>query len=32
MARKLLVAPWRFVETGVMPDGVELRAAEEATA
>jgi transposase len=32
MARKLLIALWRFVETGVMPDGVEFRAAEEATA
>ena len=26
MARKLLIALWRYVETGVMPDGVELRA------
>jgi transposase len=32
MARKLLIALWRYVETGVMPDGVEFRAAEEATA
>jgi transposase len=32
MARKLLIALWRFVETGVMPDGVEFRAAEETTA
>ena len=26
MARKLLVALWRYVETGVVPDGVELKA------
>ena len=32
MARKLLIALWRYVETGVMPDGVEFRAAEAATA
>jgi transposase len=32
MARKLLIALWRYVETGVLPDGVELRAMEEATA
>ncbi|KAA0576156.1 IS110 family transposase [Azospirillum sp. B21] len=25
MARKLLVALWRYVETGVVPEGVELR-------
>jgi transposase len=25
MARKLLIALWRYVETGVMPDGVALR-------
>jgi transposase len=30
MARRLLVALWRYVETGVMPDGVAVRA--EATA
>ncbi len=30
MARKLLIALWRYVETGVLPDGVELRAMEEA--
>ena len=30
MARRLLIALWRYVETGVMPDGVEIRA--EATA
>ncbi len=32
MARKLLIALWRYVETGVLPDGVELRVMEEATA
>jgi len=32
MARKLLIALWRYVEIGVLPDGVELRAMEEATA
>jgi transposase len=32
MARKLLIALWRYVETGVLPAGVELRAMEEATA
>ena len=32
MARKLLIALWRYVETGVLPDGVEMRAMEEATA
>jgi transposase len=32
MARKLLIVLWRYVETGVLPDGVELRAMEEATA
>lgn len=26
MARKLLIALWRYVEAGVMPDGVEIRA------
>jgi hypothetical protein len=25
MARKLLIALWRYVETGVVPDGVALR-------
>jgi transposase len=30
MARKLLIALWRFVETGVMPDGVQLSPAAEA--
>ena len=32
MARKLLIALWRYVETGVLPDGVEMRTMEEATA
>jgi transposase len=32
MARKLLIALWRYVETGVMPEGVEIRAAADATA
>ena len=27
LARKLLIALWRFVETGVLPDGVALKAA-----
>ena len=31
MARKLLIALWRYVETGVMPDGVDIRVAAEAT-
>jgi len=26
MARKLLVALWRYVETGLVPDGAELKA------
>jgi transposase len=32
MARKLLIALWRYVETGMLPDGVEIRAAGEAMA
>jgi transposase len=32
MARKLLIALWRYVETGVIPDGVEIRAQTEVTA
>jgi transposase len=32
MARKLLIAPWRYVETGVMPEGVAIRAEAEAAA
>ena len=32
MARKLLIALWRYVETGVMPEGVEIRAEADATA
>jgi transposase len=27
MARKLLISLWRFVETGVLPEGVEIRTA-----
>jgi transposase len=25
MARKLLISLWRYVETGVLPEGVEIR-------
>ena len=32
MARKLLIALWRYVETGVIPDGVEITMPEAATA
>jgi hypothetical protein len=32
MARKLLIALWRYVETGVMPEGTELSTAREANA
>jgi transposase len=32
MARKLLIALWRYVETGFMPEGVEIRAEADATA
>ena len=32
MARKLLIALWRYVETGVLPEGVELGAAMVAPA
>ncbi len=32
MARKLLIALWRYVETGVMPEGVEIRVEADATA
>jgi transposase len=32
MARKLLIGLWRYVETGVAPDGVKLRADHAATA
>jgi transposase len=32
MARKLLIALWRYVETGVVPDGIALRAESAATA
>ena len=32
MARKLLIALWRYVENGVVPEGIEIRAAAVATA
>ena len=32
MARKLLIALWRYVETGVVPDGIALRTESAATA
>ena len=32
MARKLLIALWRYVETGVTLDGVEIRAEADVTA
>jgi transposase len=32
MARRLLIALWRYVETGVLPEGVEIRAEADATA
>ena len=32
MARKLLIALWRYVEAGVGPDGIELKAEIAATA
>jgi transposase len=32
MARKLLISLWRFVETGVLPEGVEIRTAALPTA
>jgi hypothetical protein len=25
MARKLLIVLWRYVETGVLPEGIEIR-------
>jgi transposase len=31
MARKLLIALWRYVETGVMPNGVDIRVKAETT-
>jgi transposase len=31
MARKLLIALWRYVETGVVPDGVKIKAEAGAT-
>jgi transposase len=27
VARKLLIALWRFLETGLLPEGAELKAA-----
>ena len=32
MARKLLITLWRYVETGVMPEGIEIRTPAEITA
>ena len=32
MARKLLIALWRYVETGTIPEGVEITAEADATA
>lgn len=32
MARKLLIALWRYVETGVTPDGVAIRGETKASA
>ena len=32
MARKLLIALWRYVEAGVLPEGIEIRAEAVATA
>jgi len=32
MARKLLIALWRYVQTGVVPDGITLRTESAATA
>lgn len=32
MARKLLIALWRYVETGAIPEGVEIRPQAEVTA
>lgn len=32
MARKLLIALWRYVETGVLPDGVEIRSTADLSA
>jgi transposase len=28
LARKLLIAPWRLVREGIVPDGVVLRAVQ----
>jgi transposase len=32
MARKLLITLWRYVETGVLPEGIEIRLRAAATA
>ncbi len=32
LARKLLIALWRYVETGVLPEGIEIRPQAAATA
>jgi hypothetical protein len=32
VARKLLIALWRYVETGVIPEGIEIRTQAEITA
>ena len=32
MARKLLIALWRYVETGIVPEGIEISTAAEAAA
>lgn len=32
MARKLLIALWHYVETGVVPEGIEIRTAADVTA
>jgi transposase len=32
MARKLLIALWRYVESGLLPDGIEIRDAAAAKA
>ena len=32
MARKLLIALWRYVEIGTIPEGVEITAEVDATA
>jgi hypothetical protein len=32
MARRLLIALWRYAETGTMPEGIAIRVEAEATA